>query len=99
MAQSQPDDDEVREAGVRLRAAHLRATSGSAYVPPGVGEERRQREMDHQAAGVRPRHRDPRGPPLVPDTKETRRRCAAVSVTADADTRRQVRPAALRVRH
>lgn len=99
VAQSQPDDGEVRQAGVRLRAAHLRATSRHAYLPSGVGEERREGEVDHQAAGFRSRHRNPRGPPLVADTKETRRRRAAISVATVADTRRQVRPASLRARH
>lgn len=99
VAESQPDDDEVRQAGVRLRAAHLRATSGHASLPPGVGEERRQGEVDHQAAGLRSRRRDPRGTSLVADTKETRRRRAAIPVAAPADTRRQVRPASLRTRH
>lgn len=99
VAQSQPNDDEVRQAGVRLRAAHLRATSGPASLPPSVGEERWQGEVDHQAAGLRSRHRDPRGPSLVADTKETRRRRAAISVATVTDTRRQVRPASLRARH
>lgn len=64
-----------------------------------MGEERRQGEMDRQAAGVRARHRDPRGPPLVPNTKETPLRRAAIPVAANADTGRQVRPTTLRVRH
>lgn len=64
-----------------------------------MGEERRQGEMDHQATSVRPRHRDPRCPPLVSNTKETRRRRAAVSIAADVDTRRKVRFTPIRVRH
>lgn len=99
VAQSQPDGDEVRQARVRLRAAHLRATSGPASLPPGMGEEWRQGEVDHQATGLRSRHRDPRGPSLVADTKETRRRRPAISVATVADTRRQVRPASLRAHH